>query len=205
MLGKQAQELVFQDIAHDASAAAASAPAPGSISSTGAEAKVDVGGAKGAMPSKANCGNTLSTIPVGVRCTDGSMYEGIIIGADGAYSTIRLSLYRHLRERGEMLAADKDGQNGPMRAQFRVLVGMTRPLDADRFELLKKAHSDVRVLISRGEKPFVVSKQTSKKTSIGCCVTIVDVCRMDVHCERAFFIVCVQTCVRALFIPRDKY
>ena len=97
-------------------------------------------------------------------CTDGSRYEGIIIGADGAYSTVRLSLCRHLRERGLLTtaAADKEGSegdhHGPMRAQFRVLVGQTRELDPDRFELLKNEYSNVRVLVSQeGVHPFAVS------------------------------------------------
>lgn len=185
MLGKQVQELVFQDIAHDGarSAAPVPVPVPGTGSSSrnsgstgrGTEAEVeevqaDGGGAimmrmplmdnhSGIATHTSNIANTAV-----VLCTDGSRYEGIIVGADGAYSAVRLSLYRHLRERGLLTtaAADKEGNegdlHGPMRAQFRVLVGQTRELDPDRFELLKNEYSDVRVLVSQESvHPFAVS------------------------------------------------
>ncbi|KAF9277157.1 hypothetical protein BGZ88_001319 [Linnemannia elongata] len=169
VLGKQVQELVFQDIAHDGtrSAAPVLVPVPGTGDSNrssgstgrGTEAEVEevqsdgVGAERGGtimttMPLMDNhSGSTTHASNIAtataVVCTDGSRYEGIIVGADGAYSTVRLSLYRHLRERGLLMsaAADKEGNegihHGPMRAQFRVLVGQTRELDPARFELLK--------------------------------------------------------------------
>ncbi|KAG0060456.1 hypothetical protein BGZ89_012255 [Linnemannia elongata] len=174
VLGKQVQELVFQDIAHDGtrSAAPVLVPVPGTGDSNrssgstgrGTEAKVEevqadgVGAERGGtimttMPLMDNhSGSTTHASNIAsatvVVCTDGSRYEGIIVGADGAYSTVRLSLYRHLRERGLLMsaAADKEGNegihHGPMRAQFRVLVGQTRELDPARFELLKYEYSD---------------------------------------------------------------
>lgn len=190
MLGKQAQELVFQDIAHDGarSAAPVLVPVLGTGSSSrssgstgrGTEAEVEevqadgVGAERGGaimttrplMDNNSGIATHTSNIATtaAVLCTDGSRYEGIIVGADGAYSTVRLSLYRHLRERGLLTtaAADKGGNegdhHGPMRAQFRVLVGQTRELDPDRFELLKNEYSDVRVLVSQeGVRPFAVS------------------------------------------------
>ncbi|OAQ33007.1 hypothetical protein K457DRAFT_134646 [Linnemannia elongata AG-77] len=187
VLGKQVQELVFQDIAHDGtrSAAPVLVPVPGtgdsdrSSGSTGrgTEAEVEEVQADGVGAERG--GTIMTTMPLmdnhsgstthasniatatAVVCTDGSRYEGIIVGADGAYSTVRLSLYRHLRERGLLMsaAADKEGNegihHGPMRAQFRVLVGQTRELDPARFELLKYEYSDVRVLVSQeGAHPF---------------------------------------------------
>ncbi|KAF9117477.1 hypothetical protein BGW39_002131, partial [Mortierella sp. 14UC] len=201
MLGKQVQELVFQDImtsiAHDGSAVSAptpvsevSVPAPvpqpalisGTIrssGSTGAEVEEvqvqteEVGAEKegrasmmsivdksSATPTAA-CIATATPSTAAVVCTDGTRYEGTIVGADGAYSTVRLNLYRHLRERGLLAAAEEkkstaDARHGPMRSQFRVLVGMTRELDPDRFELLKSEYSDVRVLVSHnGVNPFM--------------------------------------------------
>ncbi|KAI1315565.1 hypothetical protein EDD11_000639 [Mortierella claussenii] len=83
-------------------------------------------------------------------CADGSSYSGIIIGADGAYSSVRLSLYRHLRNQGQL--APQDCQ--PMQYRYRALVGMTRTLDSDRFVLMKTQHSDVRFAVSNGSKSF---------------------------------------------------
>ncbi|KAG0018282.1 hypothetical protein BGZ82_000487 [Podila clonocystis] len=86
-------------------------------------------------------------------CTDGSNYRGIIIGADGAYSAVRLSLYKALKENGLLPASDYK----PMWYRSKALVGMTRP-DPERFgELGKKAYfSDVKVLVSRGNTPFTL-------------------------------------------------
>jgi hypothetical protein len=188
VLGKQVQELVFQDIAHDERSAAPAPALPVSVPAgnnrrneigRGTEVELEdgvqqaVGAERGAMttttmPLIGISGSTPTTTAIAaVVCTDGSRYEGIIIGADGAYSTVRLSLDRHLREQGLMTtaaAADKeevneDRHHGPMWAQFRVLVGMTRELDPDRFELLKSEYSDVRVLVSKGVHPFAVSRK----------------------------------------------
>lgn len=193
VLGKQVQELVFQDIAHHGRSAApapavsVSVPASNNRSieiGRGTEVEMEdgvqlaerVGAERGGgamttttLPLMDSNGSTPTTTSIAaVLCTDRSRYEGIIIGADGAYSTIRLSLYRHLREQGLLTTAaatadkgdvNEDRHHGPMRAQFRVLVGMTRELDPDRFELLKSEYSDVRVLVSNGVHPFEVSKE----------------------------------------------
>ncbi|KAG0078681.1 hypothetical protein BGZ93_007744 [Podila epicladia] len=86
-------------------------------------------------------------------CTDGSKYRGIIIGADGAYSAVRLSLYKGLKEKGLLPASDYK----PMWYRSKALVGMTYP-DHERFsELGKEAYfSDVKVLVSRGDTPFTL-------------------------------------------------
>ncbi|KAF9356077.1 hypothetical protein BGX26_005761 [Mortierella sp. AD094] len=83
-------------------------------------------------------------------CTDDSNYQGIVIGADGAYSNVRLNLYQQLKKTDELPACDRK----PMRYEYRSLVGMTHPLDPERFPLIKEEHSDTRVLVSHGSKPF---------------------------------------------------
>ncbi|KAF9376098.1 hypothetical protein CPB97_011047 [Podila verticillata] len=87
-------------------------------------------------------------------CTDGSQYRGIIIGADGAYSAVRLSLYKDLKEQGLLPTIDYK----PMWYRSKALVGMTRPLDPERFGVFgKQAYfSDVKVLVSRGDTPFTL-------------------------------------------------
>ncbi|KAF9557602.1 hypothetical protein EC968_007535 [Mortierella alpina] len=83
-------------------------------------------------------------------CMDGSSYQGIIIGADGAYSNVRLNLFRHLKDKGLLSAQDRT----PMRFEYRALVGMTKPLDPERFPLVTETHSDTRVLVSYGQRPY---------------------------------------------------
>ncbi|KAF9180542.1 hypothetical protein BGZ50_006158 [Haplosporangium sp. Z 11] len=79
-------------------------------------------------------------------------YQGIIIGADGAYSTVRLSLYRQLKGAGLLDAQDYK----PMQYERQALVGMTQPLESEQFTLIKNEYSDIRVLVSQGRKPFTV-------------------------------------------------
>ncbi|KAI8346330.1 hypothetical protein B0O80DRAFT_245381 [Mortierella sp. GBAus27b] len=85
-------------------------------------------------------------------CTDGSSFQGIIVGADGAYSSVRLSLYRQLKDKGLLPAPDQR----PLQYQYRALVGMTRPLDPNLFRMVTSNHSDTRLLISRGDRPFTL-------------------------------------------------
>lgn len=98
-------------------------------------------------------------------CTDGSKYRGIIIGADGAYSAVRLSLYKDLKERGLLPARDYR----PMWYRSKALVGMTRP-DPERFGVLGTTayFSDVKVLVSRGDTPFTVQLLTYCKQMCNC-------------------------------------
>ncbi|KAF9582405.1 hypothetical protein BGW38_000250 [Lunasporangiospora selenospora] len=84
------------------------------------------------------------------ECTDGSGYEGIIIGADGAYSTVRLGLYRQLLMDDRLPVRDRR----PFQYENQGLVGMTRPLDPERFPMVKEDHSDTRVLVSQGDTPY---------------------------------------------------
>ncbi|KAG0199750.1 hypothetical protein BGX28_007012 [Mortierella sp. GBA30] len=83
-------------------------------------------------------------------CVDGSSYQGIIIGADGAYSNVRLNLYRYLKDKDALAIQDR----APMRYEYQALVGMTKPLDHERFKFVTKEHSDARVLVSQGQRPF---------------------------------------------------
>lgn len=85
-------------------------------------------------------------------CTDGSRYQGIIVGADGAYSSVRQSLYRQLKSKGLLATHDKR----PMQYRYRALVGMTHPLDPNQFAMVTSEDSDTRVMISHGDSPFTV-------------------------------------------------
>ncbi|KAF8949566.1 hypothetical protein BGZ52_005565, partial [Haplosporangium bisporale] len=51
---------------------------------------------------------------VTVQCSDGTTYRGdILIGADGAYSTVRQSLYESLEKDGKLPETDKEGLGVP--------------------------------------------------------------------------------------------
>ncbi|KAF8931096.1 hypothetical protein BGZ58_007817 [Dissophora ornata] len=83
-------------------------------------------------------------------CADGSQYQGIVIGADGAYSSVRLSLYRQLRQQDLLAAQDYK----PMKYEYRALVGMTKPLDPDLFKLISGEHSNMRAVLDAGRAAY---------------------------------------------------
>ncbi|KAF9334058.1 hypothetical protein BG006_002770 [Podila minutissima] len=84
-----------------------------------------------------------------VRTSDKGTYEGdILVGADGAYSAVRQSMYEKLCKEGKLPSSD----NKPMRFKTVALIGQTFPLSPEEFpELLRednkttsKAHDSFR-------------------------------------------------------------
>jgi len=94
-----------------------------------------------------------------VICTNGSSYSGIIVGADGAYSNVRLNMYRQLKDQDLLPSQDRK----PMQYRHQALVGMTRPLDRVRFAM-SGDHSEARVIITEGKDPFTVKSNQSLYT-----------------------------------------
>lgn len=82
-----------------------------------------------------------------IRCADGTTYHcDILVGADGAYSGVRQSLYKQLQERGLLPPEDaKELHKG-----FTCLVGTTSPLDPERFPDVKKNSSDTYSVVGQG-------------------------------------------------------
>ncbi|KAG0256406.1 hypothetical protein BG011_004572 [Mortierella polycephala] len=71
-----------------------------------------------------------------VRCGDKSTYEGdILVGADGAYSSIRQCMYQNLKKRGRLLSSD----DKPIPFTSVCMLGQTRPLDPSKFTHLNDA------------------------------------------------------------------
>ncbi|KAF9972079.1 hypothetical protein BGZ73_004833 [Actinomortierella ambigua] len=75
---------------------------------------------------------------VSVECTDGSIYEGdILVGADGANSAVRASLFKELKAAGKLSASDQE----PLMFRNACLVGTTDPLDPAKFPGVDGLHS----------------------------------------------------------------
>ncbi|KAG0042622.1 hypothetical protein BGZ83_000242, partial [Gryganskiella cystojenkinii] len=71
---------------------------------------------------------------VKVECVDGSVFEGdLLVGADGAYSTVREEMFKDLKQRGKLPEED----DVPLPYNCVCLVGQTKPLDVETFPELK--------------------------------------------------------------------
>ncbi|KAF9112373.1 hypothetical protein BGX27_003479 [Mortierella sp. AM989] len=71
---------------------------------------------------------------VTIHCSDGSSYMGdLLIGADGAYSGVRQSLYKRLNEKG--LLPNEDQEN--LTVGFVSMVGIADAQDTEKFPILK--------------------------------------------------------------------
>jgi 2-polyprenyl-6-methoxyphenol hydroxylase-like FAD-dependent oxidoreductase len=89
---------------------------------------------------------------VEVTCADGSKYLGdILVGADGAYSTVRQCLYRQLDTEGVLPSSDKRDLN----CGFVTMVGTTDPLDHEKYPALKDEYSFFAQVIGTN-KPYSV-------------------------------------------------
>jgi 2-polyprenyl-6-methoxyphenol hydroxylase-like FAD-dependent oxidoreductase len=71
---------------------------------------------------------------VHIYCSDNTTYEGdILIGADGAYSGVRQSLYRKMDEKGILPKTDLDS----LSIAFVTMVGVANPPNPEKYPQLK--------------------------------------------------------------------
>ncbi|KAF9115434.1 hypothetical protein BGX27_007809 [Mortierella sp. AM989] len=93
-----------------------------------------------------------------LRCTDGCTHEGdILIGADGAYSAVRQSLYERLQKEELLPKSDTLSLN----VGYSCMVGTTRPLSPEKFPMLKDDYAHFAVVVAEG-KPHSVSVQAER-------------------------------------------
>lgn len=91
---------------------------------------------------------------VTIQCADNSTYTGdILIGADGAYSTVRECMYKDMDEKGLLPKEDKE----EMAMASICMLGMTKPLDPVKYPALKSAHSHFSTVLGKGKPHSVMS------------------------------------------------
>ncbi|KAF9192280.1 hypothetical protein BGZ51_005849 [Haplosporangium sp. Z 767] len=75
-----------------------------------------------------------------IRCADNTTYRGdILVGADGAYSGVRQSLYKRLSAEGKLSVEDgKDLEMG-----YVCMVGTTDPQDPEKYPMMKTDHTKI--------------------------------------------------------------
>ncbi|KAG9070979.1 hypothetical protein KI688_008522 [Linnemannia hyalina] len=103
---------------------------------------------------------------VQVRCSDGSLYlADVLVGADGASSAVRQSLFRQVKEEhGSGIGSHGHGQK-PLPKQDQeeqrykqvALVGVTSPLNLKRYPDLGEAFSQFKVILNR-HSPYMESE-----------------------------------------------
>ncbi|KAF9418239.1 hypothetical protein BGZ76_004432, partial [Entomortierella beljakovae] len=80
-----------------------------------------------------------------LRCADNTQYEGdILIGADGAYSAVRASLYERLAKEDRLPKSDSDAMN----VGYGCIVGTTLPLDPEKYPVLKDDISHFAIVLA---------------------------------------------------------
>ncbi|KAF9917823.1 hypothetical protein BX616_011175 [Lobosporangium transversale] len=88
-----------------------------------------------------------------IHCSDNSSYLGdIIVGADGAYSGVRQSLYKYLRQQNLLPISDTLG----FKIGYMTMVGTTDPLDNEKIPDLKDNYTHFRFVFGKG-KPYTSS------------------------------------------------
>ncbi|KAI7824105.1 hypothetical protein BC939DRAFT_450580 [Gamsiella multidivaricata] len=71
-----------------------------------------------------------------IRCNDGSQYHGdILIGADGAYSSVRQALYKKMLAKNVLPKSD----NESLAPSFVTTVGVTDPVDPEKYPALRES------------------------------------------------------------------
>ncbi|KAG0277859.1 hypothetical protein BGZ95_005203 [Linnemannia exigua] len=85
-----------------------------------------------------------------VRCADGSFYTSdIVVGADGAYSAVRQTMYKDLAAKGKLSANDAL----PLSYDQHCLVGVSEPFDPKDHEMLRRDTCDFEIVIPKSD-PF---------------------------------------------------
>ncbi|KAG0209585.1 hypothetical protein BGX28_010200 [Mortierella sp. GBA30] len=97
-----------------------------------------------------------------IRCSDGSTVHGdILVGADGAYSAVRQSLYARLKKEGKLPSSDSEA----LPYSCVCLVAQTSPLDPVKFPELKDEMCLFKNVLAE-DRPYSWATLTTKDNVI---------------------------------------
>ncbi|KAF9899082.1 hypothetical protein BX616_003293 [Lobosporangium transversale] len=95
---------------------------------------------------------------VQIQFADKTIAEGdILVGADGAYSAVRQSLYDSLKSEGQLPASD----DGALPFTCVCLVGQTKPMDPEKYPELADPKCHFRS-VTEADKPYAWGYMTTK-------------------------------------------
>ncbi|KAG0369306.1 hypothetical protein BGZ54_010332 [Gamsiella multidivaricata] len=95
-----------------------------------------------------------------ISCADKSQYQGdIVVGADGAYSGVRQSLYKRMEHEDILPQSDMES----MKVGYVCTVGTTKPMDPEKYPFLQNKATTFSQVV--GRDLLSVSKVDSKHYS----------------------------------------
>ncbi|KAG0371636.1 hypothetical protein BGX24_001396 [Mortierella sp. AD032] len=99
---------------------------------------------------------------VTVICEDGSSYVAqILVGADGAHSVVRKSLYAQLAQKNKLPLSDQE----ELKFKSVCLIGQTEPLDPKIFPEIEDPQCTVNFVLGE-DKPYTWATFTSRQKTI---------------------------------------
>lgn len=101
---------------------------------------------------------------VTIHCADNITHTGhILVGADGAYSSVRNSIYEEMTSKGLLPKSDSED----LVAGYTTLVGVTEPLDLAKYPMLAKGSCDSEFMGGNGRSVRVDIQDGTKKNGCG--------------------------------------